>query len=67
MTAKKYKCSIRCYFKHSTNYTHHLQRLSLWDIGKWIEAYRFTHPSIESISVKVYFDEEGERDEATEQ
>lgn len=67
MTAKKYKCSIRCYFKHCDRYTHHLQRLNLWEIGKWIEAYRFTHPELESICVKVYFDEEGGRNETTEQ
>lgn len=63
----KYKCSIRCYYKHCDRYTHHLQRLTLDEIGKWLDAYLFTHPSIESISVKVYFDEEGGRDEATEQ
>lgn len=67
MIAKKYKCSIRCYYKHCDRYTHHLQRLNLWEIGKWIEAYRFTHPEVESICVKVYMDEEGGRDETTEQ
>lgn len=67
MTPKKFKCNIRCYFKHSTNYTHHLQRLSLTDIGTWIAAYGFTHPELDSVCVKVYMDEEGGRDEVIEQ
>lgn len=67
MTPKKFKCSIRCYFKHSTNYTHHLQRLSLTDIGTWIAAYGFTHPELDSVCVKVYMDEEGGQDEVTKQ
>lgn len=62
MTAKKYKCSIRCYFKHSTNYTHHLQRLKLTDIGTWVAAYGFTHPELESVCVKVYIDEGGQNE-----
>ena len=67
MTPKKFKCSIRCYFKHSTNYTHHLQRLSLTDIGTWIAAYGFTHPELDSVCVKVYMNEEGGQDEVTKQ
>lgn len=64
---KKYKFSIRCYFRHSSHYTHHLQSMTLDEIGKWMEAYRFTHPECVSISAKVYIEKEGERDETTEQ
>lgn len=62
MAIKKYKCSIRCYFQHNSHYTHHLQMLTLDDIGKWIEAYRFTHPTLDSIIVKVYYDEENKNE-----
>lgn len=32
-----------------------VQTLSLSDIGKWIDCYRFTHPDCISVSVKVWF------------
>ena len=62
---KVYRFSIRCYFKHSSHYTHHLQTMTLDDIGRWMEAYRFTHPELDSICAKVYIDE-GEEDETAE-
>ena len=57
---KIYRLSIRCYFSGFQNYTHHMQEMRLKDIEKWVEAYRFTHPKVESITVKVYLTD-GER------
>lgn len=31
--------------------------MPLTDIKKWVEAYRFTHPNVQSISIKIWFDE----------
>lgn len=59
---KKYKFSIRCYFQNSNNYTHHLQSMELTDIRKWIEAYRFTHPNLESITFKIYLTDRKENE-----
>ncbi|MCG4525542.1 hypothetical protein NE579_15445 [Intestinimonas massiliensis] len=55
---KDYRLSIRCYYPGKGNYTHHMQTLPLKDIGKWVEAYRFTHPDVESITVKIYMKQE---------
>lgn len=51
---KNYQLSIRCYFPGTANYTHHMQTMPLRDIAKWVDAYQFTHPTAESISIKVY-------------
>lgn len=58
---KVYPLSIRCYFPGTGNYTHHMQDLPLKDIAKWVEAYKFTHPTLESISIKIYLDKEAEQ------
>lgn len=50
--------SIRCYYTDGT-YTKHYQELELKDLRKWIEAYRFTHPNVRSISIRVWFEGEG--------
>lgn len=52
--------SFRCYFPGG-NYTEHRQELPLYDIPHWIECYKFTHPTVVSISIKVWFHEEGAR------
>lgn len=54
---RTYNISFRCYFPEPGNYTTHRQVMPLTDIKKWIEAYQFTHPNVESISVKIWFDE----------
>ena len=36
------------------NHCTHTQEMKLTDIPKWIEAYRFTHPACESVTVKVW-------------
>lgn len=57
----KYIISFRCYYAEPGNYTTHKQELPLIDIARWIEAYKFTHPAVVSISVKVWFND-GEED-----
>lgn len=49
----KYDMSIRCHFGKN-NYTQHHQWLALEDVKKWVEAYRFTHPNVESFSIKIW-------------
>lgn len=56
MKAKDYRMSIRCYFSGDDNYTQHYPVMPLKDIAKWIEAYRFTHPTAQAITVKVWLD-----------
>lgn len=51
---KEYQMSIRCYFAGVDNKTQHYQAMPLKDIAKWIEAYQFTHPNVESITIKVW-------------
>lgn len=60
MGADKFDVSFRCYFPGRGNYTTHHQVLPLTDIRKWVECYRFTHPNVEAITVKIWFHEEGE-------
>lgn len=58
---KEYNVSFRCYFPGADNKTQHYMTMPLKDIAKWIEAYRFTHPTLQSITVKVWMqkDERG--------
>jgi hypothetical protein len=50
---KTYRLGIRCYFPGVGNYTHHMQEMPLKDIAKWVEAYQFTHPTVESFTIKM--------------
>lgn len=52
--------SFRCYYGPGDHTTHY-QTLPLREIPKWVEAYRFMHPEVQSISVKIWFHEEEER------
>lgn len=54
MKAKSYRMSIRCYFPGEGNYTQHYPEMPLKDIAKWVEAYRFTHPQADAITVKIW-------------
>lgn len=45
--------SFRCYYPNG-NKTNHTQTLQLEEIGRWIEAYQFTHPEVEAITAKVW-------------
>lgn len=57
--ARAYHISIRCYFPGGSHTQHH-QVMPLSDIKKWIEAYEFTHPTVHSITFKIWpNDEEG--------
>lgn len=55
MSKKKFGLSFRCYFPGKDNTVTHYQDMPLKDVPKWIEAYQFTHPNVESISVKIWF------------
>lgn len=52
---KAYDMNFRCYFPGTGNHTNHRQIMPLEDVKKWVEAYQFTHPNVESITVKVWF------------
>lgn len=54
MKKQKFNLSIRCYYPNEEPTTHY-QELKLSDIPKWIEAYKFTHPNCEAITVKIWF------------
>lgn len=59
MAKKEYAMSIRCYFAGDrNNRTQHYPTMPLKDIAKWIEAYEFTHPTAESIIIKVWLKDE---------
>ena len=56
---REYSVSFFCYFPNTGDITKHYQTMPLRDIPKWIEAYQFTHPTVESITAKVWMDKEG--------
>lgn len=59
---RKYHLSIRCYFPDGGSTQHH-QVMPLSDVKRWVEAYSFTHPNVESITLKVWpNDKEVEKD-----
>lgn len=49
-----FNLSFRCYYPDGEP-TKHFQSLPLSDIPKWIDAYKFTHPNCQAITVKVWF------------
>ena len=56
---QEYAMSIRCYFPGApNNRTQHYPVMPLRDIPKWVEAYQFTHPTAESITVKIWLKDE---------
>ena len=56
---KAYPISFRCFFPGAGK-TNHYQTMPLKDMPKWVESYIFTHPNVESISIKIWpHDEEG--------
>ena len=57
----KYLLSFRCYCPESSHYSHHVQELALEEIGRWMEAYRFTHPNVAAITVRVLFGRKEEK------
>ena len=56
---QEYAMSIRCYFPGTANNrTQHYPVMPLRDLPKWVEAYQFTHPTAESITVKIWLKDE---------
>lgn len=58
----KYGISFRCYYEKPEDSTTHYREMELQDVPKWVEAYRFTHPCVQSITVKVWFMGKGEQE-----
>lgn len=55
MSKRTYHIRFRCFFgKNTGNYTDHNMVMELRKIGKWIEAYAYTHPGVQSITAKVW-------------
>lgn len=52
---KLYDISFHCFYPDCIEPTKHFQSLTLAEIPKWIECYKFTHPKCKSIAVKVWF------------
>lgn len=50
---KEYSLSIRCFFINSERYTQHYTVMPLRDLEKWVEAYQYTHPTLESVMVRI--------------
>ena len=48
--------SFRCFYPNG-EHTNHRQEMKLSDIAKWIEAYQFTHPDCNAITVKVWLND----------
>lgn len=53
-----YQLSIRCYFPGVSNYTQHYPEIKLTEIPKWVKAYEYTHPNLQSITVKIWMKED---------
>ena len=56
MKNKIFELSIRCYYPNG-NKTEHRQTMKLSEIPKWIEAYKFTHPQCESVTIKIWLND----------
>lgn len=54
MVKQTFTVSFRCFFPGRDNIINHRQEMPLRDIPKWLEAYMFTHPTVVSISVKIW-------------
>lgn len=48
----KVKASIRCYYE-GEHHTLHVQDMEWGQVAKWINCYRFTHPTVQSFSILV--------------
>lgn len=57
MNIKKqvFDVSFHCHYKGDPEPTKHFQSLTIAEVPKWIEAYKFTHPKCSSISFKIWF------------
>ena len=57
MTEQKFILSFYCYYPNCETPCKKVQTLKLSEIPRWIDAYKFTHPNYQAISVKVWCDE----------
>lgn len=57
MIDRKFAISFFCYYPDSDQPCKKVQVLKLADIPKWIDAYKFTHPACQAITVKVWCNE----------
>lgn len=56
---KAYHIRFRCHFgKNPKNYVDHDAVMPLGDVPKWLEAYHFTHPNVQSVSMKYWPNDE---------
>ena len=53
MSKRAYHVSFRCYYD-TGNSTQHNATIPLNQIGRWMEAYIFTHPEVQSITAKIW-------------
>ncbi len=60
MNLKKdaFRITFHCFFPDDTTPVRKTQDLKLSEIPKWVEAYKFTHPNCEAVSIKVWFHDE---------
>lgn len=58
-----YNLSIRCYYRDG-NYNTHKQELKLSNLKKWIDAYIYTHPQVKEFSIRLYVNDEMEKEDA---
>ena len=55
MSKKQQHIRFVCHFGGSVdNNTTHNMTMSVRDIGRWMEAYIYTHPNVQSITAKVW-------------
>ena len=52
---RKYHIRFRCFFgRNAGNYVDHNMTIPLSDVPKWLEAHHFTHPGVQSITMKYW-------------
>lgn len=56
---RAYHIRFRCFFGGKRdNYVDHNVTLALADVPKWLEAYHFTHPNVQSVTFKYWPNDE---------
>ena len=49
-----FQVSFFCFYPNGSHVVH-VQSMPVFDIPRWIEAYKFTHPACSAISCKLWF------------
>ena len=52
-----HRMSVRCFYANTEDYTKHFPEIAIDDIPKWVKAYWYTHPNLQSISVKIWMED----------